>query len=60
MSEEKHPVDRIAKGEGYVCDHCHTKILPGEMYYHFHRRTGWYEAHSNLTLCNNRREGGKS
>ena len=51
MTEEKHPVDRVSKGEGYICNYCSKEILGGEMYYHFHRQTGWYKAHSNLNLC---------
>lgn len=48
--EEKHPIDRIDKGEGYFCDYCHKKIKLGERYYRFHRMTGWYAAHSYLCV----------
>ncbi len=58
MPEEKHPIDRISKGEGYICNHCHTEILKGEEYYHFRRRTGWYKSHSDIQICDKRREYG--
>ena len=51
MPEEKHPIDHISKGEGYICNYCGKEIKPGEMYYNFRRQTGWYKAHSDLHLC---------
>lgn len=56
MPEEKHPIDHISKGEGYICNHCGKEILLGEMYFHFRRRTGWYKAHTNLVLCHNNKK----
>ena len=52
--------DHIDRGEGFLCDHCKTKIERGEMYYRFHRRTGWYSAHSDLHICNEKRENKNS
>ena len=56
MPEEKHSIDHIDRGEGYICNGCYTKILLGEMYYRFRRMTGWYARHSDISVCDSKRK----